>query len=758
MIGLDAFVVLRFFRMWKRLFGLGVLFGTIVLMPTYQTGMKGETGFYEFTMRNLKKGSVRLWAPWSFVYFWTFLVLRSLERESRLFLEWRREYLSEGDQIQARCSVIVERVPPALRADEALLEYFGTLVGSENVFSAVVYLDLRDLENKLRRRDKIASSYRRALDGKGCCEADASALASRLDEADAQLALARDRALAEEAIILRTSTDLQQKNEGEEERPRGWLGRKIAEFEKNQLGVVESTAPPPPQASAAAGVSDLLRTAVDTSQNTLDATLGGLTTTLNLEDLVNRYYQKSSTGVVTLTNPGTAADVSQLALTSTPLGIEAKPAPPPSDVVWQNAGVAVGAAEWRSMVADAGLWFAAILWTPVVSVIQALSNLSEMAKLLPFLRPFVKRDQYEYARTLVTGYVPVVALLGLLAIVPICLELVAIQYIGHKSYAEVQRYVLSRHFYFQLLSIFVTVLAGSISSVLKSFFNHPQSLLKLLGKSLPNISAYFVQTVIVKTLFSLAWELARPLPYFFTSARRKYRRWVTKNQRTFRPLPPEFRIGHQVPSALMVVLVGTLYAPIAPLILPLSFCFFVVADAVFARQFLFVYVSTYEGGGLFLWPALVSFSILSLVVSQCTVISYLTILSGARQAPLLAPLPFVTVVVYRRLVRFYQSPAKVLDRETAVCHDLYDTSRYRHLLVADLYRHPALYVDSVTAARVRAEVARGDDDDDAHINGGPPPKDPPNPLVAAAAGEHSGAAADAPLLLEDPDESKGASS
>lgn len=775
MIGLDAFVLLRYLKMWRGLFFKGVVFGTVVLLPTYSTGARRESGFYRMTMRNLEKGSTRLWAPYCFAYVWTLLILRALEDESKNYLKWRREFLattkdeqSDEEDLQAKCSVLVERIPKRLRSDKALSSYFSMLVGSRHVFSATVYLDLRDLEAKLRRRDKEADRFRYALmlargnEKRRCSrrKEDVAVRAAALDAADEALTAARERALAIEAI--QTSKGASSsfggdgKEEEEEEEAGGVVGprhtstvedfvrSKIADFEQSQLGVLqeneesEKTVRNPllteksslkpisgmlPVDPTFGAADDLARAAVDASQTTM----GGLATTLALESALRNkdLYQPSSTGVVTFCDPGTAADVAQVALTSEPLGLESSQAPPRRDLVWRNVGIPVSAIEWRQQVADLGLWFIAFLFTPLVSLIQALSNLDEIAKLVPPLRPFIEEDRYEYARSLATGYIPVVALLGLLALVPIGLQFIAVQYVGHKSYSAVQRYVLSRNLYFQLLSIFVTTLAGSITSVLKSFAKHPSSLLKLLGKSFPNISAYFVQTLVVKCGFTLGYELARPLPFFFLSATRKYQRLIPILRRStqqtgtgeqqkskFKPMPPEFLLGFQVPSLLIVVLIGTLYAAIAPIILLVAFVFFVFAVPVYSRQFLFVYVSTYEAGALYLWPALTYVTTLALIVSQCTLISYLTIRGGVHQASTLIPLPIATFLFYRSLVRFYERPARVLDRQTAVENRLFDATKFEPTLLQHLFRHPALLVDSCNSRDVESELLSQENNDE----------------------------------------------
>ena len=87
-----------------------------------------------------------MWAPVAYAYFFTAVILRLLTKEARRYARLRTRFLAEGDDDdgpQARCSVVVERVPKALRSDDALTAYFRRLMGADAVHSAVVFVDRR---------------------------------------------------------------------------------------------------------------------------------------------------------------------------------------------------------------------------------------------------------------------------------------------------------------------------------------------------------------------------------------------------------------------------------------------------------------------------------------------------------------------------------------------------------------------------------------------------------------------------------------
>ena len=103
----------------------------------------------------------------------------------------------------------------------------------------------------------------------------------------------------------------------------------------------------------------------------------------------------------------------------------------------------------------------------------------------------------------VNGYLPVVALLCLILILPLIFQLVALKYERRKTYSDVQRSMLSRYFYYQLVNIYITVTAGSLWRSLADILDHPSNLFQLLGESLPSMVGYFVALLVTKILGGL---------------------------------------------------------------------------------------------------------------------------------------------------------------------------------------------------------------------------------------------------------------
>ena len=123
-------------------------------------------GFYGLTLGNCEhvlEDRWRLWLAVVFTYAFTAAAIYLATREARHYLRLRREYLRRGDGAgespQPRCSVLVERVPPRLRSDAALHQYFAALFGHRDVHSAVSFVDCAHLEKVLDARDAAADAY-----------------------------------------------------------------------------------------------------------------------------------------------------------------------------------------------------------------------------------------------------------------------------------------------------------------------------------------------------------------------------------------------------------------------------------------------------------------------------------------------------------------------------------------------------------------------------------------------------------------------
>jgi len=195
--GLDAYFFLRYIRVCANITTASAIWAGLLLWPTYYSGEGNMTGFYAMSMSNVAQSRWRLWVPSIFIWLMTAYVVYVLDLEFRHYLLCRMEFLgkgwgsnSEGDSCdvldgksvnescelstssmlhnkrysfhpQARYSVIVEKIPVELRSDNALYDYFNSLLPGK-VHSACVVMNVSELERKIYRRMRVVRRLEKA--------------------------------------------------------------------------------------------------------------------------------------------------------------------------------------------------------------------------------------------------------------------------------------------------------------------------------------------------------------------------------------------------------------------------------------------------------------------------------------------------------------------------------------------------------------------------------------------------------------------
>jgi hypothetical protein len=130
---------------------------------------------------------------------------------------------------------------------------------------------------------------------------------------------------------------------------------------------------------------------------------------------------------------------------------------------------------------------------------------------------------------------------------------------------------------------------------------------------------------------------------------------------------------------------------IAPFVTVLGAFYFMFFYAVMKHQYLFVYVPSFETGGRF-WYGLYGFTMKGLMVSSITMIGYIAVKEGVKQAPFILPIPFVILYTWRKTEAKYERVSKDLAYSRAVQGDLDSVSHNDAVasFTPTLYAQPAL--------------------------------------------------------------------
>lgn len=385
-----------------------------------------------------------------------------------------------------------------------------------------------------------------------------------------------------------------------------------------------------------------------------------------LQDVVGSTM--SSTGFVTFLDLTSTTCAASAPLTAKASVLDVVVAPEPRDIIWTNAHVSSKTQQRREYFVGFLLFMGIILWSFPLAAIQAFAKAEYLAQI-----PGMDWIMYVHGgafTSFVNGYLPVVALLGLILILPVIFEVVASKYERRKTISEVQASMLSRYFIFQLATIYVTVSAGSVLKSLADIIDRPANILQLLSESLPTMVGYFVALLVTKIMAGLPMVFLR----FGALSRMLFLKTISNEPKlTQRELDQVYRLenvqyGWEFPTQLLVVVIVFTYAIICPVILPVGFVYFLGALTVYKKQVLYVYSPVYESGGA-MFPMAVQRTLFGLVCGQLTLMGYTATRGCYYEPAFLLPLPVLTIWVMQYFQRTYADPSTRLSLERAREYD-----------------------------------------------------------------------------------------
>lgn len=206
--------------------------------------------------------------------------------------------------------------------------------------------------------------------------------------------------------------------------------------------------------------------------------------------VIGSYYKYSSTAFVTFKSR-TAETISHQMLVSDER-MEISHAPNPHDVIWENIAIPKSQMIIRNHITNVGLIIGSIFWSSFTT----------------FVNTFVKSlTSVEQQQNLISVFI----ILGFLLVLPQIFDWLARYYEGLKLESEIQNSINTRYFYYQLVNIYVTIGLGRVELVNsgKSIFD-PNIIIFLLGKTIPEMSLYFCDLLIVKIFTAVPMEMIRP--------------------------------------------------------------------------------------------------------------------------------------------------------------------------------------------------------------------------------------------------------
>ncbi|KAK6140549.1 hypothetical protein DH2020_025708 [Rehmannia glutinosa] len=350
-----------------------------------------------------------------------------------------------------------------------------------------------------------------------------------------------------------------------------------------------------------------------------------------------------------------AALAAQSQQISNPLLWITEMAPEPRDVLWRNLAV-----PYRYLpLYKFGVYVAASLLTVFFAVpVTAVQGIAKFERLKKWFPPAMAVQLIPGLRSIVTGYLPSVILNGFVYIIPFAMIGMA-KLAGYISRSRKDIKACNMVFYFLVGNVFfLSLLSGSLLDQIGESFSHPRDFPGRLASAASAQADFFMTYILTNGLSGFSLEILQPGLLIWDSM--KSCMWDRgKKKRPYLYSLPYYRI---IPFVALGILIGMVYAVVAPLLLPFLVGYFCLGYIVFINQIQDVYITTYETCGQY-WPYIHHYILVAIVIMQITMIGLFGLKSKPAASFSIIPLLIFTLLFneyckIRFLPTFYQCSVK----------------------------------------------------------------------------------------------------
>lgn len=305
-----------------------------------------------------------------------------------------------------------------------------------------------------------------------------------------------------------------------------------------------------------------------------------------------------------------AAQAAEMQQHVNPLSLVTRYAPEPTEAIWSNLAIPF----YRLAVYKLGVFIAAFLltvfFTIPVTAVQGIVQFEKIKKWFPLARAV---QLIPGLNSVVTGYLPSMILNGFIYLIPSAmLGMASFEDCISKSQKEIK--ACNMVFYFLLGNVFfLSILSGSLLHQIGESFTHPKDILIRLASAVSAQSDFFITYMLANGMSGFSFEVLQfgLLTWHFLKTHS-----VGHTDEPYLYGFPYYRV---VPIVSLAVLIGMVYAVVAPLLLPILVIYFLLGYAVFINQMEDVYEIPYDTCGQY-WPTIHHYIFLSVTLMQTTMI------------------------------------------------------------------------------------------------------------------------------------------
>ncbi|GAA5866760.1 hypothetical protein JCM1840_004257 [Sporobolomyces johnsonii] len=639
---------------------------TFSLSPVFSTQMRPSHGSNLYLTSHL-----------AFTYLFTILALVFLHRNWRRYIPLRQLFSLElAHSIPAR-TVMVTSLPPHLRSERALADYFESIrlddsrpsgdgggSGGLAVESVVVTRAIGSMRELLERRTRAL----RTLEDAWC-----KYLGNPAPVEGKYAVFGYDRDVEVERILLgpdSSSPDEEQHGPGTS--PSGPRNGRLIDVDENDDGEQDLG---DDDDDLEARLLNPVGPRIISSRKRPMLRPHWFAKKVDALDYYAEHFRKADeavrrrrkgkfrpTGVafVTFQSLAAAQIAAQVVHYPSPTAFHTELAPEPRDIHWYNLNLSASSVFVRQVLVVLTMLVLLSVWSvPVVALSTLLSwdtikeNAPKLAKWLgksPRLRGFVQTS------------LPSLALVAFNNFLPFFLEALSIfQGLQARSWIELSQ--LKKYHISLILTTLFVFISASTYQLLRDISESPAKVLDKLATTLPGTRNFMIAYVMLSGLGLMPLqllELGSVIPRGF------FQMFLTRTPRDHAELnsPSMVNLGVVYPQALLVWTLGITYSIITPVILPFTCLYFGLAYLVYKYRFLFVFYRPYESRGQ-AWPIAYNRVGLALLIFQVFMLGLFTVHKAFLLAGLMVPLVVSTIYTIYRIGKTYAPLAKFVNLSQA---------------------------------------------------------------------------------------------
>ncbi|CAN1326641.1 Calcium permeable stress-gated cation channel 1 [Linum perenne] len=369
----------------------------------------------------------------------------------------------------------------------------------------------------------------------------------------------------------------------------------------------------------------------------------------------------------------------------------------PRDVYWRNLAIPYVSLTVRRLIVGVAFFFLTFFFMIPIAMVQSLASIEGIEKAAPFLEPIIEA---KFIKSVVQGFLPGIALKLFLIFLPTILMIMS-KFEGFISVSSLERRAATRFYIFNIINVFLgSIIAGTAFEQLNTFMKKSTSdIPKIIGVAIPMKATFFITYIMVDGWAGIAGEILmlKPLIIFHL---KNFFLVKTEKDREEAMDPGSLGFNTGEPRIQFYFLLGLVYAPVTPILLPFILIFFAFAYVVFRHQIINVYNQEYESAAAF-WPAVHGRVLIALVISQLLMMGLLTTKGAALATPFLIALPVLTYWFYKFCQGRYEPAFVRYPLQATMMKDTLERAREPNLnlkgYLQQAYVHP---------------VFKGGDDDD----------------------------------------------